>query len=131
MKKSIFLLILVTIMMFSFGVSAFAQEVAPPTDRYGPTAEDLDSLTPKVSIDDASAWSERKGYEVISFLQRVVQPFAIIMFILFAFLVLVGAFGNGQLVSKGVWGMAIALVMYAVVLYAPEIMDVFLAWIIS
>ena len=144
MKRTMFLLLAI-IMIFSLGVTSFAQGVTTTEttqtttastkdemiDKYGPSQEDLDALTANVSMEDASAWAERKGFEVIGFLQKFVQPFAIIMFILFAFLVLVGAFGNGQLVSKGIWGMAIALIMYAVVLYAPEIMDMFLAWVRS
>lgn len=86
---------------------------------------------PDVSLDDASTWMERKGFEVIGFLQKFVQPFAIVIFILCGIMVLAGSFGNGRLVSRGLMGMFVSLIMYVVVLYAPEIMDVFLGWVQS
>lgn len=146
--KKIAILLLTLIMIFSLGVISFAEGTTNETtnnvqestaltesekvyNMYAPSQEVLDGLTPEVSIDDASAWTERKGFEIIGFFQKFAQPFSIIIFMLSAFVVLVGAFGNGQLVGKGVWGMAISLIMYAVVLYAPEIMDMFLAWVRS
>ena len=98
---------------------------------YGPSEEALDSLTPEVTIDDASAWVDRKGFELIGFLQKFAQPFAIVMFIFCAFLTLLGAFGNGHLVGKGILGMSITLIVYALILYAPEIHDIFLGWLRS
>lgn len=86
---------------------------------------------PNATIDDASNWAERKGFEIVGFLQTVVQPFAVIIFIGCGLMALVGAFGNGSLVGKGIVGMVIALIMYAVVLYAPELLDFFMAWVSS
>lgn len=90
-----------------------------------------DSGLPDFTIDDASNWAERKGFEVVGFLQKFIQPFAIVIFIGSGIIALVGAFGNSRLVSRGFVGMLIALVIYAVVLYAPEIMDAFLNWVSS
>ena len=90
-----------------------------------------DAGLPVVTIDDASNWMERKGFEVIGFLQKFIQPFAIIVFIFSGIMVLLGSFGNSKSVSQGLWGMFIALIMYVTVLYAPEIMDVFLGWVQS
>ena len=82
-----------------------------------------------VTIDEASGWAERKGFEVVGFLQTFVQPFAVVIFIVCAMMALVGAFGNSSLVGKGIVGMMIAVVMYAVVLYAPELMEFFMNWL--
>lgn len=98
-------------------------------NSYGDTS--FDTGIPNTTIDEASSWVERKGFEVVGFLQRFVQPFAIIIFIGCSILTLLGAFGNGRLVSRGFLGMLISLVMYVVTLYAPEIMDIFLGWVMS
>lgn len=84
---------------------------------------------PSVKADEASTWVERKGMDVVHLLQTFVQPFAIIMFIFGALMTLVGAIGNGNLVGKGLIAMMIASVMYAVVLFAPQLLDFFLAWV--
>lgn len=97
------------------------QEVEDPRDPGLPT----------VTVDDMSRWTERKGFEVIGFLQKFIQPFAIIIFIVGGIVALTGVFGNGNQVSKGLISMFIALIIYVVVLYAPEIMDIFLNWIRS
>lgn len=85
--------------------------------------------TPDVTIDQASKYFERKGFELVGLLQTIVQPFAVIIFIGCALMALVGAFGNGSLTGKGITGMVIAVILYAVVLYAPELMDFFLTWV--
>lgn len=84
---------------------------------------------PSVSSEQASSWIERKGFEIVGVLQTLVQPFAVIIFIGCALMALVGAFGNGSLVGKGLMGMMIACIMYAVALYAPEILDFFMEWV--
>lgn len=86
---------------------------------------------PNVHVEQASQFVEEKGFDIISFLQRFVQPFAIIIFIFCALLSLIGAFGNASWVGKGIVGMAIAIIMYAVVLYAPELLDFFASWVSS
>ena len=86
---------------------------------------------PEVSIDDAIDWANRKGFEVIHFLQAVVQPFAIIIFIISSFITLIGSIGRGDLASKGMYGLVISAVMYALVLYAPVILQTFVGWVSS
>lgn len=93
--------------------------------------EEIDDGIPNVTMDEVSDWVDRKGFEIVGLLQRFVQPFAIIIFIGCAILALIGAFGNGKLVSSGILGMVIALVLYSVVVFAPELMDTFLNWVRS
>lgn len=76
-----------------------------------------------VTMDQASSWFEKKEYEVIGFLQKVVQPLAIIVFIVCGLMIL---FGN---VKGGSIGAGISLVIYVAILYAPEIFYWFLNWI--
>ena len=85
----------------------------------------------KVTLDQASAWAERKGYDIIGFLQTIVQPISIIMFILGALVTLMGSFGNSQLVGRGIFSMVIAIVIYSTVLFAPEIVDFVFNWVKS
>lgn len=84
---------------------------------------------PSVTADQASSWFEKKGFDIVGLLQTIVQPFAVIIFIGCALMALVGAFGNSQLVGRGLIGMMLACIIYAVVLYAPELLDFFMAWV--
>lgn len=86
-------------------------------------------VIPDVSIDDAIAWSNKKGFEIIKFLQTFIQPFAIICFMLGAIFVLVGSIGNNQLAGKGMWGMVCSVLAYAGVIYAPLILQVLVGWL--
>lgn len=118
-------IIIITFLSFKFPLIAKAKQ----NDIFVEREDELDAGIPDVGVEEVSSWTERKGFEIIGLLQKFVQPFSIIIFIGCAILTLIGAFGNGQLVSRGIMGMVIALIMYAVVLYAPEIMDVFLNWV--
>jgi len=146
-KKNI-ILITILVLLLSFSTISFAEENGPPSNSYteenGPSSDEklgfrndifvdngemIDDGLPTVTTDDITDWADRKGFEIIGFLQKIAQPFAIVVFIGSAFMSLFGILGNGHLVSKGVTGMIIAVIIYAVVLYAPEIMDIFLAWV--
>lgn len=93
------------------------------------TEDPLDPGIPEVSTEDVSNWVDKKGFEIVGVLQRFVQPFAIIVMIGCAFMVMIGVFGNSKLMTNGFIGMGIAMTIYVVVLYTPEIMDWFLAWV--
>lgn len=114
----------------------------------GPTVDGKDSLytgisdaeavhdayidvMPVVSTNDILKWATTKGNEIIYFLQIIVQPFTIIIFIIAAFITLVGSIGRGDMVGKGLWGMICSVLVYAAVLYAPVILQTFVGWIAS
>jgi len=146
-------ILLIALYVCSFGTMAFAQSGQSDTQSFNTrsiTSENNNNSSggviqmneeqareiangglPNATIDQASSWAERKGFEIVGLLQTVVQPFAVIIFIGCGLMALVGAFGNGSLVGKGIVGMVIALIMYAVVLYAPELLDFFMAWVSS
>lgn len=84
-----------------------------------------DKEVPSVSIDQANSWAERKGFDVVKFLQTVVQPLAVIAFIVFAFVALFGFIG------KGLLGMGISVLVYTGVLFAPELLNFFSRWLSS
>lgn len=141
LKKILLMIVMSVALTMSCGVVSFAEEATNNItinsdsndvySKYAPSKEVLDNIVPTVTIDEVTSWGERKGYEVVGMLQKWVQPFAIIIFIISAFVVMFGAFGNGRLMSRGLIGIAIALIMYGVVLFAPEILDSFLGWIMS
>lgn len=86
---------------------------------------------PKTSMDDILNWATTKGNEIIYVLQIFCQPFAIIIFIIAAFMTLIGCIGKSDMVGKGVWGMVLSVVVYAAVLYAPVILQSFVGWVAS
>lgn len=138
MNKKVITSILILSLLFLFNLTVFAEQSNEFLNKKT-TPEDsmfsdnryyvIDDGLPKATTDDIVDWADRKGFEIVGLLQKIAQPFAIIVFIGSAFMSLFGILGNGHLVSKGVTGMIIAVIIYAVVLYAPEIMDIFLAWV--
>lgn len=88
-------------------------------------------VMPVVTTDDVLQWAVTKGNEIIYLLQVICQPFAIIIFIIAAFITLVGAIGKGDLVGKGIFSMIISCVVYAAALYAPVILQTFVGWVAS
>jgi hypothetical protein len=156
-KISLFMIVVIASIVMSFSSVAFAQTTSGQTQNFStqgvsspPTPSDTGKLDqvkitrdptvhdgmpivelPNVQIDQAEKWIERKGFEVIGVLQKFVQPFAIGVFIICAMLALVGTFGNSSLVGKGIVGMVFAVLLYAVVLSAPELLDFMNAWLKS
>lgn len=90
-----------------------------------------EDVMPNVTTDDLLQWATTKGNEIIYLLQVFCQPFAIIIFIVAAFMTLIGSIGKGDLVGKGVWGMVCSCLVYAGVLYAPVILQTFVGWVAS
>ena len=88
-------------------------------------------VMPVVSTNDILKWATTKGNEIIYFLQIIVQPFTIIIFIVAAFMTLIGSIGRGDMVGKGVWGLICSVLVYAAVLYAPVILQTFVGWVAS
>ena len=127
-------------------VSAMPQstEIAPPVIDQGngsiddtgiitkPGSTGIDEIQlPETSMDEILNWATTKGNEVIYLLQIFCQPFAIIIFIIAAFMTLIGCIGKSDMVGKGVWGMVLSVVVYAAVLYAPVILQSFVGWVAS
>ena len=91
--------------------------------------EDIGSQLPVTTTDDILNWATTKGNEIIYTLQIFCQPFAILIFIIAAFMTLIGCIGKGDMVGKGVWAMVMSVVVYAAVLYAPVILQTFVGWV--
>lgn len=103
------------------------------TDTTNTTKSDIEDAVgiPNVTIDDAKDLVEKKTYDVVSLLQVFAKPFTIICFIISAIVTVMGAFGRGGYVSKGILGMFISGLVYTAVMYAPQIVQFFSTWLIN
>lgn len=137
MSKKLIIFIVTLVMMISIGSFAFATEAETNTEvpniftTTETEGEGYDTGIPEVDVDDVTEWADRKGHQIITMLQRFAQPLTIIIFIGCAIITLIGAFGDSRMISKGIYGMAISLIVYAVILNSQRIMDVFLSFMIN
>lgn len=95
------------------------------------TKKQINEAIPNVSMNDAMNLVEHKTFDVVKLLQVFGKPFAMICMIGCALMVLVGAFGKGGYVGKGLLGMFISGVIYTAILYAPQIVEFFSRWLAS
>lgn len=86
---------------------------------------------PNVTIDQATTWAEKKGFDVVHFLQKTARPFAIIFFIVCGIMAVFGVFGNGSMLSRGLVGAGIVAGVYAGILYAEPLLSWFVGWLSS
>ena len=91
----------------------------------------IEDIIPHVTIDQISERFYRKGFELIHMAQKLVQPFAVLIFIIGALMTLVGSLGNGQLSGKGFCAMSFSVFVYAGVLYSPVIMESLVSWVVA
>ncbi|MCB2289758.1 hypothetical protein LGK97_08265 [Clostridium sp. CS001] len=84
---------------------------------------------PVTDIDDITSWANRKGFEIVHFLQVLAQPIIIIIFIISAILLLLGTLGNPYLTGKGFMGLIMSIFIYALILYASLIIQSFAGWV--
>ena len=85
---------------------------------------------PTASIEDLEAKTEAKMFSLVSLLQTIGKPFFIICFIISTVFTIIGLFGKAG-VWKGVLGMFISGILYACVMYAPEIVQWIQIWAAS
>jgi len=90
---------------------------------------DVSKLLPDVSIDDAVEWGQRKTYEIIQLMQTFVQPICIICFIISAFMFLFGTIASNNWAGRGLMGIFMSSIVYALVMFAPVIVQTFTAWV--
>lgn len=132
-KKTIFFSVIAIIMLFfSTNLQVFAQGVstAPTVKSNEEKIQEYlgDDFKPR-TIQDAEDWTERKGGELIGLLQTFAGPFTILVFILGAIFFLIGLLGNSNLSGRGLWAMAISGIVYAGIMYAPDIIASIVEWV--
>ena len=137
-KVSMLLLAMITIMFLSLiPVSATSVNTnVVDTTKSGSTLgkTNLNSNNPaglpNASIDDLQSKAESKMFSVVTLLQTIGKPFFIVCFIIAAVITIVGLFGRAG-VWKGVIGMFVSGILYACVMYAPEIVQWIQIWAAS
>ena len=138
-KCAMIILTMIAIMLLSFiPVSATSVNTSVvDTTKAGATLgkTDLNSSDnpagiPNASIDDLQSKAETKMFSIVTLLQTVGKPFFIICFIISTIFTIVGLFGRAG-VWKGVIGMFISGILYACVMYAPEIVQWIQIWAAS
>lgn len=125
---SLLAMVMLLIPTIAFASSAEGTSVKPITKDEAVNGA-INEAAPMVTIDEANEWSERKGFEIVGFLQNIAEPFTVIIFIVGGFLFIVGTLGKSSLAAKGLITMAFAGIGYASILYAPDLLSSFLYWV--
>lgn len=131
MNKRLFVMIFLLIFTL-LPVDTFAANTETANKRpYWEYSQSRDGSAeiPKVTSNDINKWSQKKGFEIVEILQRFAQPFCIIMFIIGGIVAITGSVFNKRLVPKGIGCMAICGLLYAIILFAPDILDNFVRWV--
>lgn len=138
-KFAIILLAMFAVMYLSmFAVSAASVDTSVVDTTKAGAALGQTDLTntsnpagiPTASIDDLTEKAERKMFSIVTLLQTIGKPFFIVCFIISTVFTIVGLFGRAG-AWKGVIGMFVSGILYACVMYAPEIVQWIQLWAAS
>lgn len=99
------------------------------TDEQGREYYSPEGEFESVNAVDASNWAKRKGDDLVGFFTTAAQPLAVLIFIASAIMLAVGALAKGDWFKRGLLGMAIAIVMWTAVVFAPELVQFFSEWL--
>lgn len=88
-------------------------------------------IDPNVTVDEVGNKVIGKLYEVADFLKRVAAPVSIIMFVIGALLMVFGAVGKKDGVKQGVIVCLISIIMYAICMYADQIIVALSNWMVA
>lgn len=104
------------------------------TTKAGATMEETDlsnssnpAGVPSTSIDDLTDRAERKMFSVVTLLQKIGKPFFIVCFLISTVFLIVGLLGRAG-AWKGLLGMLASGLLYACVMYAPQIVEWIQLW---
>lgn len=92
---------------------------------------DGSNYIPDTTIEDANNWVSKKGDDLVSFGGTLAEPISIIGFMVGLFITLAGGFTKSNLIGKGLLVMAISIIVYAGVVFAPELVQYFSGWLAS
>lgn len=101
------------------------------TDKDGNTYYYAGGEIESVQAKDVNKWTKKKGNDVISVFTYFGRYLAIGIFIIAAFMMAGGALTKSDWFKRGVFAMAIAIVMWAAVAFAPDLVDFFTGWLAS
>jgi uncharacterized membrane protein YozB (DUF420 family) len=83
----------------------------------------------KTEVNDFTSRFEKKGYEVISFMRRVAQPFAILSILIGLMMIVIGSITGSRMKSAGVLVIVFVIISYIGIVFAPEVLDAIVIWI--
>lgn len=84
-----------------------------------------------VTVDDLGNKIIDKMVDVVDLLKKIAAPLSVIMFIVGAILMVLGAFGKRDGISKGIVVCLLSIVMYSLCMYAGPIISAVNNWLIS
>lgn len=131
---SFMILMIMILPTFAFAIESPSAKVGTGTSTTPITKDEavnnaINDAAPVVTIDEAEEWSERKGFEIVGLLQKIAEPFTVIIFIVGGFFFIVGTLGKSSMAAKGLITMAFAGIGYACIIYAPDLLSSFLYWV--
>jgi uncharacterized membrane protein YozB (DUF420 family) len=83
----------------------------------------------KTEVNDFTSRFEKKGYEIISFMRRVAQPFAILSILIGLMMIVIGSITGSRMKSAGVLVIVFVIISYIGIVFAPEVLDAIVIWI--
>lgn len=82
------------------------------------------------SLKKAEDYVERKLFDVVGFFQSFIKPLTYVTFIISAITILFGVVSNSRKgLTLGILGMIVSVVIYVSVVFAPQIVEYFGAWL--
>ena len=84
---------------------------------------------PIITTDQIVDYILRKGNELISIFQTFAQPFCIIFFIFGCGCMLIGSITKSSLTSKGITGTLLSVIVYALILYSPILVNTLVSYL--
>lgn len=81
------------------------------------------------TLSKAESYVDDKLGDVVGFFQSAIKPFTYVMFIISAIFILLGIVTGSKNKFYGLLGMAFSVIVYVAVMYAPQLVDYFSAWL--
>lgn len=147
LKSSVILLALIPTVSIMSPISAFAEgsnvstvskisdsnvkKVKNSSKKMDTSKIDGSEYIPDATIEDANQWVNKKGDDLVGFGSTLASPLSIIGFMIGLFMTLLGGFTRSRVLGKGLLVMAISIVVYVGVVFAPELVQYFSGWLSS
>ena len=82
------------------------------------------------SLKKAEDYVERKLFDVVGFFQSFIKPLTYVTFIVSAITILLGVVSNSsKSTAIGILGLVVSVAIYVLVVFAPQIVEYFGAWL--
>lgn len=98
-------------------------------NRNNITSSNKNTIQGGGTLNKAEDYVDSKLGDVVGFLQTFIKPFTYVMFIISAITILIGIVAGSKHKFAGLLGMAFSILVYVSVIFAPQIVDYFGAWL--